>query len=87
MQITLELPDQLARSLREKHPDLSRHLLESLALEGFRRGDLSHAAIKELLGFDNRYEVDAFLKQAQVPTYTEGDLARDREAFQQLHAR
>ena len=37
MQITVELPDDIAR-----HPDPGREALERLAIEGYRSGTLTH---------------------------------------------
>ena len=61
MIVTLELPDDIAQTLAS-HGDLSRRVLESLALEEFRAGRLSQARLRRLLGFSTRYELDGFLK-------------------------
>jgi len=73
MQITVELPDDLA-----SRPDAARLALEALAIEGYRAGTLSHHSAAELLGF-TRFEFDGFLKSRKIydHAYDETDLARD----------
>ena len=84
MQITLELPEDIAQRLEAQWKDLSRAALESLALEAYRSGVLTAAQLRRLLGFQTRMEVDAFLKQHDVFDYTLTDLERDRETLRQL---
>lgn len=61
MMLSLEVPDQIAHSLRLEGPQCTRRHLEILALEGYRSGELSRGQVSELLGigFD---ETEAFLK-------------------------
>jgi hypothetical protein len=61
MIVTLELPDDIGRTLAA-HGDLSRRALEALALEEFRAGRLSQVRLRRLLGFSTRYELDGFMK-------------------------
>jgi predicted HTH domain antitoxin len=62
MLLSLEVPDEIARSLRLGGPQSTRRHLEILALEGYRSGELSRGQVSELLGigFD---ETEAFLKK------------------------
>ena len=60
MQITLELPDEIAKQLAAGE-DLSRTALEALVAEGCRAHRLSDHQAAELLGL-SRYELDGFLK-------------------------
>lgn len=66
MQVTLELPEDLARLLGENSVGLSRFALQSLALEGIRAGKISVAQARRLLGISSRYEMDGFLKDHGV---------------------
>ena len=78
MQITLNLPQDIAEGLAAKWADLPRAALESFALEGYRAGALTHAQLRRLLGFGSRVEVDGFLKQHCVYLgYSLDDLERD----------
>jgi hypothetical protein len=78
MQITLNLPQDVAEGLAVKWADLPRAALESLALEGYRAGALTHAQVRRLLGFGSLADVDGFLKQHGVYLeYTLADLEQD----------
>jgi len=83
--IAIELPEDVARVLREKWGDLPRHMVETLAIEGYRTQALPAAQVRRMLGFQTRVKVDAFLKQHGVyRNYTEEDLDRDIETLRQL---
>ncbi len=85
MQITLELPEDIAHGLEAKWHDLSRAALESLALEAYRSQTLSAAQIRRLLGFETRMQLDAFLKEHDVfDEMTPEDFARDRETLKRI---
>lgn len=62
MQVTVELPEDVARRFAGDASGLSRAALEALALEGVRSGKLSTAQARRLLGIRSRYEMDGFLK-------------------------
>lgn len=87
MQITLELPEDIALGLESKWKDLPRAALESLALEAYRSQVLTAAQLRRLLGFETRMQVDAFLKAHEVYDYTAADFEQDRETFRQLRMR
>ena len=81
MQVTLELPEDLARLLGESPAGLSRSALEALALEGVRSGKLTVAQARRLLGIASRYEMDGFLKShGLMLQMTVEDVKRDAEA-------
>jgi Uncharacterised protein family (UPF0175) len=81
MTITLDIPDELARALGVQGQDVSRAALEALALDGYRNDRLTEADLRQLLGFETRMEVHAFLKEhgAFLP-YTAEDLEHDRQS-------
>ena len=83
MQITVQLPDDLAQ-----HPNPGREALEALAIEGYRTGTLSQHQASQLLGL-SRQEFDGFLKQRHIydHAYDENDLEQDRETLRQLQAK
>jgi hypothetical protein len=78
MQVTLEVPEDLAPLLGENPAGLSRAALEALALEGLRSGKISVAQARRLLGIRSRYEMDGFLKTHEIflPVTVE-DVERD----------
>jgi predicted HTH domain antitoxin len=79
MQITVQLPDDLAQ-----HPDPAREALETFAIEGYRSGALSAYQTRRMLGFETRYELDGFLKTHGVwdHAYTVDDLEQDAAGFE-----
>jgi hypothetical protein len=66
MQVTVEIPEDLARYLGHDARALSRVAIEALALEGMRSGRLSTAQARRLLGYRTRGQMDAFLKAHNV---------------------
>jgi Uncharacterised protein family (UPF0175) len=79
MQITVQLPDDLAQ-----HPNAAREALEAFAIEGYRSGVLSSYQTRLLLGFETRYELDGFLKEHEVwdHAYSVEDLEKDAAGFE-----
>jgi hypothetical protein len=78
MRIKLDLPQEIAEALETEGCDLSRTVLEALALEGFRAGKLSVSQVRRFLDYRTRHEVDAFLREHGVPTpCTEQDFEQD----------
>ena len=86
MQITLELPEDIAQGLESKWKDLPRAALESLALEAYRSHFLTAAQLRRLLGFETRMQVDAFLKDHEIYDFTVADFEQDRETLRRLRA-
>ena len=84
MQITLEMPDEIALDCQ----DLPRALLEGFALEGYRSGSLTEEQVRRLLGYGTRMQVDGFLKEHGVYLdYTLEDLDRDTETSREFSNR
>jgi hypothetical protein len=82
MQITLDLPEDIAKGLGYKWKDLPRAALESLAVEAYRSGALTPAQLRRLLGFENRTQVDVFLREHAID-----DIEQDRETVRQFKVR
>jgi len=83
MQITVELPDDIAR-----HPDPGREALEALVVEGYRSEKLTHYQAAQLLGL-TRFEFDGFLQERQIydHAYSIDDLERDLADLDKLRAK
>ena len=82
MNVQLQIPDDLARIIQIKQPDLSRAALEALALEGYRSDRLSEAQVRRMLGFRTRMQVHAFLKVHNVHlNYSTDELEKDLESL------
>jgi len=82
MEVTVEIPEEIAQQLHTKWDNLPRGVLESLALEAYRSGTLTTMQLRRLLGFQTPMEVDAFLKQAGI--YLDYDLDDLREDFETI---
>jgi len=84
MDLRLHIPDDFAEQLSASG-DIEREALEALALESYRAGRLTKAEMRRLLGFGSQPALDAFLVSHDVfGTYTEQDLARDRQDLQAI---
>ena len=85
MELTLHIPDDVARRLSAAGSDLSRRALEAFALEEHKAGRLTEAQLRQVLGFETRDEVDGFLKAHEVwLNFTREDLERERAALRRL---
>lgn len=83
MEVTLHIPDDIAKQLSATRADVPRRVLEAIALEGYRAEQLSESAVRQMLGFETRMEVHAFLKQHGVYLhYDVEDLERDEVTAQ-----
>jgi Uncharacterised protein family (UPF0175) len=88
MEIILNIPDELARQVAAEGKDPSRVALEALALEGYRAERLSESTVRQMLGFESRIQVHAFLKEHGVHLhYDLSDLDRDRVTSERLRAK
>ncbi len=84
MEITVRIPGELARHLGTAG-EVERRVLETIALDEFKRGHLSQAELRRLLGFGTRMKLDEFLKAHDVyEPYTLDDLERERRDLQRL---
>lgn len=87
MQITFELPEDIAEGLGTRWKDLPRAALESLAIEAYRSRALTSAQLRRLLGFETRMQVDTFLKEHEVYDYSVADFEQDRAALREIRMR
>ena len=88
MEITINIPDELARQVSSEGKDPAGVALEALALEGYRSERLSESAVRQMLGFETRIEVHAFLKQHGVYLhYDVADLEQDQASAKKLRGR
>ena len=84
MEITLRIPDELARLLGSTG-EIERRALEALALEEYKLSHLTKPELRRLLGFGTRAKLDEFLKADDVfETYTLEDLERERRDLERL---
>ena len=87
MEVTINLPEDVAKVFLKNGENIEREVLEATAIEGYREGKLSHAQIGRMLGF-NRFETDEFLKAHDVPlNYSIEDLEQDRQTLDKLFSK
>ena len=85
MELTLHIPDDVARRLSAAGGNLSRRALEAFALEEHKAGRLNEVQLRQVLGFETRDELDGFLKAHEVwLNFTPEDLERERAALRRL---
>jgi hypothetical protein len=85
MDITIEVPEDIAQQLQAQWGNLSQRTLEALALEAYRLGVTTEAEVQRMLNLSSRWEVENFLQQEQAYLdYTEADLEGDIYAIRYL---
>jgi hypothetical protein len=77
MQVTVEVPDELAAALNLVNRDPAGAALEAMALEAFRERRLTAYQLRMLLGIPSRFDLDAFLKERRIETYAAEDFEHD----------
>jgi hypothetical protein len=86
MQVTVQLPDELAPALGDAS-EMPRKLLEAFAADGYRSGALSRGQVRRLLGLDY-WQTDEFLTQhGALREYSLADLEIDRRSLAALAAK
>ena len=63
MTVTIEIPEKLAQAFAPDGADVSRALLEAMALEGYRRKLLGESQMRRLLDFEMRMEGGPWLPE------------------------
>ena len=87
MQVTVKMPDQIARQWGDTPDAVGRHVMEDATVEGYRAGRLSHRQVGELLGLDY-WQSEAFLKERGVPVnYSAADLEADNATLDKILGR
>lgn len=85
--VEISLPDTLIKALGADSSDLPRQALEALIVQAFRKGQITHAQVGELLEL-NRFETDGFLKTAQAFRERESDeFSSDIDRLRQIARR
>ena len=74
----------LVKRLPERGATCRARVLEDVVLEGFRERILTTEELRQLLGFETKFDVHAFLKEHDVPFYTLADLEHDRATSDRL---
>jgi predicted HTH domain antitoxin len=87
MQVTVEMPDEVARQLGETPDAVGRRVMEDAAVEAYRAGRLSQRRVGVMLGLDY-WQTEAFLVERRVPlNYSPADLASDHATLEKIMVR
>ncbi len=79
--VTIELPEEIIRQLSPNGEDVSRSVLEAIAVEGYRSERLTGVQVMRMLGLQTRLELDAFLQAHEVYLdYSLEDVEKDTAA-------
>jgi len=82
MDVAIRIPDEVGRALMARGADVTRAVLEAVAIEAYRSGAITPTQVQEMLGFRSRWETEAFLHRAEAyHDYTMDDLDRDIAAI------
>jgi len=85
MNVTVQIPDDLAKRLAAAGADLSRRALEAFAAEEYKHDRLSKPELQRLLGIETSFPLDEFLKAHDVwIEYTIEDAERERRGLERL---
>ena len=85
MNVAIEIPDEVARQVAAVSGDVSRVVLEAVAIEGYRSGAITPAQVQQMLGLRSRWETEALLRRAEAfHDYTMDDLERDLDTVREV---
>jgi hypothetical protein len=87
MQVTINIPDDLAQQLIPAGQDPARAVLEDALVQAYREDRISGHQLMTALGIETRYELDGFLKARNVwIEYTTEQMAADQKFQDQFIA-
>jgi hypothetical protein len=78
--LSIDMPEDVRNALEGRWGDLSLHLREHLALDGYQQGLLSLAQVRRLLEFATRWEAQQFLGSHGIGVFDFDPSELDREA-------
>jgi hypothetical protein len=82
MNVAIQIPDEVGRALMARGADVTRAVLEAVAIEAYRSGAINPAQVQEMLALCSRWETESFLHRAEAyHDYTMDDLDRDIAAI------
>jgi predicted HTH domain antitoxin len=80
--VAIEIPDDIGRLLAGQAGDLSRAVLEAVAVEAYRSGTITPAQVQQMLGLRSRWDTESLLRRTEAyHDYTMDDLERDIAAI------
>ncbi len=84
MDVTFQIPDDIATQLVKEEGDLPRRALEAFALEELKAGRITEVQLRKMLGL-GRIALEGFLKAHGIyQEYTIEDFEEERLALKEL---
>lgn len=85
MELTVHIPDDIITQLQAGGVDLSRQALEAIALGAYKSDRITKKQLREMLGFESRYELDGFFKAHDFyDGYTFEEIEQQVDTMKQL---
>lgn len=85
MNLTVQLPDDIATRLSPEGGDLSRRVLDAFLAEEYKHDRITKPELRRLLGIETSFQLDEFLKAHEVwIEYTPEDAEPERRGFERL---
>ncbi len=82
MNIAIDIPDDIGQVLAAQAGDLSRAVVQAVAIEAYRSGVITAEQVQQMVGLRSRWETESFLQRAEAyHDYTMDDLGRDIAAI------
>ncbi len=66
MTVAIEIPDDIGRVLGGQAGDVSRAVLEAVAVEAYRSGTITPAQVQQMLGLRSRWVTESLLRRAEA---------------------
>src|SRR5215475_4492029 len=83
--VAIEIPNDIGAG---EAGDLSKAVLEAVAVEAYRSGTITPAQVQQMLGLRSRWQTESFLRRAEAyHDYTMDDLDRDIAAIRGVSRR
>jgi hypothetical protein len=80
--VAIDIPDDIGNILAAQAGGVSRAVLEAVAIEAYRSGNITTSQVQQMLGLHSRWETEAFLQRAGAfHDYTMADLEEDIAAI------
>jgi Uncharacterised protein family (UPF0175) len=85
MNLTVQIPDDIASRLTAGGEDLSRRALEALVADEYKHDRITKPELQRLLGIETSFQVDEFLKAHDVwIEYTREEAEREMKDLERL---
>lgn len=86
MQVTLDIPDDLAAQITAAGKDPARAALEAFLVDAYHNRQIFEGQIKSILGYGTRMQVHALLAEHNVPlNYDIEQFEEDMKTLHRMH--